>query len=188
MALRTQYQPYVDFGNLADRPDPARTPEGYLYRARDTGQCFICVDNAGVRLWEPFCGFATGLQGNTLMLFAGSTSSIGSAPQFLCDDATGAVGAPGLGYPVPSTGYEAVELVINVRSNTVGGITPFAVQLYQNGVAVGTAISVLPGATGVSKQSQLGTLFAAFSKLDVGIAAATGLSGAVSISATVVAR
>lgn len=55
MASRTQQQPYILLGNLADLPNPASVPQGYIFHAVDNGAAFILhiLESTGVRQWDP---------------------------------------------------------------------------------------------------------------------------------------
>lgn len=61
MASRTQQQPYIILGNLADLPNPASVPQGYIFHAVDTGATFILhiLSSTGTRQWDPLATITT---------------------------------------------------------------------------------------------------------------------------------
>lgn len=54
MALSTQTAPYVLVGNIADLPNPASVPQGYIFYASDTGASAVLSINpaTGARIWS----------------------------------------------------------------------------------------------------------------------------------------
>lgn len=61
MAFRTQQYPYIMLGNLADLPNPASVPQGYIFHAVDTGATFILhiLTSSGLRQWDPIATITT---------------------------------------------------------------------------------------------------------------------------------
>lgn len=55
MALRNQVSPNVLIGKIADLPNPASMPQGYIFYADDVAVTFILriVSGTGVRQWDP---------------------------------------------------------------------------------------------------------------------------------------
>ncbi len=138
MALRTQVDPYVLVGDLADLPNPADVAQGTLFHAEDTGDCRILVINPAsqFRYWDPFCGTsaASGPPGGELMLKWSGTvpaemetflgdSGIASIPNFVLT---------GLNYVVP-VACIAENFNIFVSSGSPAGVV---VSIFKNGIVI----------------------------------------------------
>lgn len=138
MSLRTQVQPYVLIGNLADLPNPASVPQAYLYHAADTGDCFILQiePDTGLRHWVEFCGATglTGIAGPALLKFAGGGVPTGGI--LIADDpgaTSTSAGGLQIDYPV-TRARTALNFCINLRTHTSGEI--ITVDFLVNGSAV----------------------------------------------------
>lgn len=136
MSLSTQTQPYVLIGNIADLPDPASAPQGYLYHSVDTGECLILVIDpaTGIRSWQPFCGIPgiTGVQGPAVLKWDGGGAA-GATGFVIADDVAGqSIFATSIvpAYPL-FRARTAMNFTINLYQHTLGNI--IVVSLLVNG-------------------------------------------------------
>lgn len=189
MPLRTQPQPYSIIGNIADLPNPASVPQGYLFHAIDTGECRILVINptTGVRSWDEFCGATgiTGVQGPALIAWAGGETSVNINPIFFIANDPGhtnvLAGGVTPSYPL-ARARTAMNFAINVRE--MGKTFDLTVDLLVNGVVVLTHF--FSGVVGPTTANEAGPAsIPAGAKIDVRVTATGSLfSGSALVSAT----
>lgn len=101
MALRTQTSPYVLVGALADLPNPASVPQGYIFYASDTGGSYILdIDTAsGVRTWDTFIVAHAGVGQYTVLagVAIGTVVRISAADTVSAADAGAIATMPAIG-------------------------------------------------------------------------------------------
>lgn len=186
MSLRTQVQPYVLIGNLADLPNPASVAQGHLYHSVDTGDCFLLQiePDTGLRHWVEFCGATglTGIEGPALLKWSGA-GDISTMPFVVADTGTASISASGVvpAYPL-FRARTALNFSINIRQNQVNSIV--TVTLLINGVASAMSHVFASGATGVFNVPGP-VAIPAGATIDVRISqSGIATSGTVSVSAT----
>lgn len=141
MSLRTQVQPYVLIGNVADLPNPASVPQCYLYHSADTGDCFILQiePDTGLRHWTEFCGATglTGIAGPALLKWAGG-GNLTSSGYVIADDVAStnvAVGGITPAYPL-FRARTGLNFMINLRNHGTLGDTVIVNLLVNGAVAL----------------------------------------------------
>ena len=183
--LRTQVDPYVLVGNLADLPSPADIAQGTLFHAEDTGDCRILVINtlSGVRYWDLFCG-TSGASGTAPIdsfeqAFSGDTSGADTTQRYMSNAGPATAGTAPLNYR-----YGAARTIIHLNgyitaNNTAGAVT---VTIWINGAIVFTVVT--PAAANTAFDSgALSIPVPVGARVDVGILASTsGQVAAVSLN------
>ncbi len=187
--LRTQVDPYVLVGDLADLPNPADVAQGTLFHAEDTGDCRILVINpiSQIRYWDPFCGTssASGVGSVFFQKFSAVVpvqTGIGLQPIFLSDNMPQAPSTTLVGYSFPEPASVG-QMFVDVIANAAVSLS-VAVILLKNGSPMATLV-IPPGGTGLFRGPGPAVPFAQTDKLDIAVENAVGSGGSITLSVMV---